>query len=154
MVPGVRPCALPISPLALAALAALAALPRLASAGPTTSPAPPSADDLARGALDLVEQTVRLDRTLRSLIDLGYAATMLDPTAVKHLFATMYGELLADPVLGPLVLNTVNQYRGGFVRYDAQVGASVDTDLPGAIGGAVDASYELPLCSVLRVGAS
>lgn len=102
--------------------------------------------------LDTVEQGRQLYRQLDTLISIAYALS--DPEALRALPAQLYGELLADPIAGPIVRNVAGLYRGGVLRVDLDVGASTDLDLAAALTASVDAAWELPLCRVLGAGAS
>ena len=123
----------------------------LVAASVTTARAQPRST-IEDKVLDTVEQARRLHRQIGALVDLAYVLS--EPEALRVLPAQLYGELLADPIMGPVVRNLGGLYRGGIVRVDLSVGASADLDVPGAITGAIDAAWELPLCRVLGAAAS
>ena len=107
----------------------------------------------------IVEETLeRFERgrellgTLDMIKSVAYA--IRDPAAVKHELARIYGLFLYDPVLGPVVQNTVGLYRGGVVRLDANAALTADLAVPASMTASVDASWDLPLCRVLGAAAS
>jgi hypothetical protein len=116
---------------------------------PVTGPPPAEqALDAAEKILDVAAEHFEEARQLRDVLRLARELAYADPHQVEWAMASAYGELLADPVMGPLLSNLVAQYRGGFVRVDADAGAGTDVDLPASASVSVAAAYELPLCRV------
>ncbi|MBP6632723.1 MAG: hypothetical protein KBG28_22165 [Kofleriaceae bacterium] len=102
--------------------------------------------------LDLVDELRSLRRGTAMFRDL--AAAMSNPDALREISAAMYGTLLSDPVVGPLLSDVVNQYRGGFVTIDADALVVADTGTPGSVMASASASWEIPLCRILGGQAS
>lgn len=105
-------------------------------------------------ALNVAADRIELARQARDLLRLARELAYADPRQVEWALASAYGDVLADPVLGPLVSNLVAQYRGGFVRADVDAGLSADVSMPAAASVSVAAAYELPLCRVAGVRAA
>ena len=105
--------------------------------------------DVVRDAVDDARQ---LSRSLDTLLDVAYA--LQDPEELRLIPSKLYGELLKDPVVGALVENVVNQYRGGYVSVAVTAGVTADLGTPAAANASVDAGYQIPLCRVVGVTAS
>jgi hypothetical protein len=121
-----------------------------------TPPSPPGTSPLddAERVLDAAAAHFETARQARDLLRLARELAYADPRQVEWALASAYGELMADPVMGPLLSNLVAQYRGGFVRVDVDAGAGSDVAMPASASGSVAASYELPLCRVAGVRAA
>ena len=61
---------------------------------------------------------------------------------------------LGFPYGDPLLDNVANQYKGGYLQFDATAGVGRDSDAGAIANGAFDASWELPVCRVLGVSGS
>ncbi len=110
--------------------------------------------DDARRVLDRAAERFEEARRLRDVLQLARELAYADPHQVEWAFATAYGTMLTDPILGPLVSNLAAQYRGGYVRVDLDAGAGLDAATPAAATAAVAAAWELPLCRVLGARAA
>jgi hypothetical protein len=124
---------------------------------PAPAPAPPPSPEAlaeAERVLDVAGQYFEQARQLRDLLSLARELAYADPRQVEWALASAYGELLADPIMGPLLSNLAAQYRGGFGRVEMDAGAGGDVDVPAAANVAVAASYELPLCRVVGARAA
>lgn len=123
-----------------------------ASPPPPASTPGPLAD--AERILDFASEHFEEARELRDVLRLARELAYADPRQVEWAIASAYGDLLADPIMGPLLSNLVAQYRGGFARLDVDAGAATDVDLPAAANVSVAAAYELPLCRVVGARAA
>lgn len=112
-----------------------------------------SVPKLVEDVQEAVEQARRLHRSLGSILEVAYALSTTDPDELGRLPSVIYGAILdeirRDPALAALLDNTLEQYRGGFVRVAALAGATADVSVPGALTTSLDLSWELPLCRVL-----
>ncbi len=130
--------------------------PSLVIAGLAVLVAPAQADPVedAQRVLDVAAERFEEARRLRDIIELAQALAYSDPGQIKWEFATAYGQVLADPVIGPLVANIAAQYRGGYGRVDLDAGAGTDVAVPASVNAAVAVAYELPLCRVVGARAA
>jgi hypothetical protein len=105
--------------------------------------------DVVRDAVDDARQ---LSRSLDTLLEVSYA--LQDPEELRLVPSKLYGELIKDPVVGAIVENVVNQYRGGYASVAVTAGVTADLGTPAAANASVDAGYQLPLCRVFGITAS
>jgi len=110
-------------------------------------------DDALR-ILDQAGAHLEEARRLRDVLAIARELAYADPRAVEWAFASAYGEVLADPIVGPLIANLAAQYRGGYVRVDLDAGVGGDLLTPAAGSVAVGAAWELPICRVLGARAA
>lgn len=129
-------------------LRAVAVVALVALSASTATAQPP----IVERTLERFERGRELLNTLELIKAVAYA--LRDPAAVKHELARIYGVFLYDPVLGPLVRNTVGLYRGGVVRMDANAALTADLAVPASMTASVEASWDLPLCRVVGAAAS
>lgn len=115
---------------------------------PSTARAQSPGEDAER-ILDAAAEHFEEARRLRDIIKLAQTLAYSDPQQIQWEFATAYGQILSDPVLGPLVSNIAAQYRGGYVRVDLDAGAGVDAAMPAAASAAASAAWEIPLCRIV-----
>jgi hypothetical protein len=112
-----------------------------------------SADDAER-LLDVAAEHFEEARRLRDIIQIAKALAYSDPQQLQWEIATVYGQFLSDPILGPLVTNLAAQYRGGYVRLDLDAGAGVDAAMPASASASASAAWEIPLCRILGARAA
>jgi hypothetical protein len=110
--------------------------------------------DEAQKVLDAAAEHFEEARRLRDLINLAQTLAYSDPKQIQWEFATAYGEIANDPILGPLVSNLAAQYRGGYVKVDLDAGAGIDAAVPAAANAAASAAWEIPLCRILGARAA
>lgn len=121
------------------------------------APAPARAQtplDEAERVLDVAAEHVEEARRLREILQLARWLAYSDPQQLQWELATVYGQFVNDPVIGPLVSNLAAQYRGGYVRVDLDAGAGVDAAVPASASAAASAVWEIPLCRILGARAA
>lgn len=105
---------------------------------------------------EAVDQLRDMHAALDVLGELSYALVN-NPEELQYLPSMIYGDILrfieSDPVLSAELHNLEKQYSGGYAQVSGSAGVSSDLEVVGAGTASVDASYELPLCTVAGVNA-
>ncbi len=129
---------------------ALVALAAATAATAGTAAADPAAE--AQQLLDRAAEARRLLAHARAARDFLYYLS--DPRGLQFELYQTYAAIDRDPILGPLLRNLVDLYRGRTLELATQVQALGDTATPASLGIGVGLTWDAPICRLLELSGS